>query len=273
MKKGLEKFIEDNREALDKNMPDPAVLDRILQQMNVVPETKERKGIIIPFRTLRWAAAALVLSTVGVTVYKMQSQPVVRVAFAPPAAKNTASHLGIDTVANQHHEQTTAITLPETTNMDAVDRDIAQRKTALLTKFSNNSMASRKLIFLTGLHDMDSPAKRITAVAQAGGFKMVGQDIIKALLNTLNNDPNTNVRLAALDGLARFYHETYIRRQLIASLKTQENPTVEIALIELLTRMKEVAVLDQLDKIVANDSTMTAVKDCAYSGIFKLRKT
>jgi len=156
--------------------------------------------------------------------------------------------------------------------MEKVDRDIAQQKSTLLTKYNNNTQ-TRKLVMLASLRDMDSPARRITAVSQSSEYKMAGRDIVSALLGTLNNDPNTNVRLAALDGLARFYHEAYIRKQLIASLKAQKNPTVQIALIELLTRMKETAVLTELDKIVSSDTTINAVKDCAYSGMFKLRKS
>jgi hypothetical protein len=273
MKSGLEKFIADNSEDLDNKTPDPAVLGRILQQMQASPEVevKQPKGILIPLRTLQWAAAAIVILACGIVFYTIRQHPDEQVA-TNPLPKKTITRLYTDT-ADSHVAQTAATPLPATKNRDAVDREIAQRKNALLARFTSNNQASQKLMMLASLKDMDSPAKRITAVAQAGDFKMVGHDITTALLNTLNNDPNTNVRLAALDGLARFYRETYIRKQLIASLKTQQNPTLQIALIELLTRMKEAAVLAELDKIVANDSTMTAVKDCAYSGIFKLRKT
>ncbi|RKR85210.1 HEAT repeat protein [Mucilaginibacter gracilis] len=273
MKSGLEKFIEDNSGEMDIKTPNPEVLARILQQMKVKPEAKQRNGILISFSTLRWAAAALVLLACGITLYLAQNHGGQQVASTSLVTKKTITLLHSDTTTDAQPKQTAATDLPDTRNRDEVDRQIAQRKSALLAKFSSDNTASRKLIMLAGLKDMDSPAKRITAVAQAGGFKMVGRDIITALLHTLNNDPNTNVRLAALDGLARFYRETYIRKQLIVALKTQQNPTVQIALIELLTRMKEAAVLAELDKIVASDSTMTAVKDCAYSGIFKLRKS
>jgi hypothetical protein len=272
MKSGLEKFIADNSGELDNKTPDPAVLGRIMQQMKAVPEVKESKGILIPFRTLRWAAAAVVILACGIALYMRQQHADVQVATINHP-KKTITRLYPDTKADSQQTQTAATALPDTKNRDEVDREITQRKNALIVRFESDNKASRKLVMLTSLKDMDSPAKRITALAQASDFKMAGRDVTTALLNTLNNDPNTNVRLAALDGLARFYRETYIRKQLIGSLKTQQNPTVQIALIELLTRMKEAAVLAELDKIVASDSTMTAVKDCAYSGIFKLRKS
>jgi len=277
MKSGLEKFIADNSKELDNRTPDHAILGRILQQMEVKPAAQPRKGIVISFRTLQWAAAAIVLIICGVALYIKHQPANVQVASSHPEIRKTITRTPSDTTETLNAQQVAKTNLPERKNRDAVDRDIAQQKSALLAKFNNNNnnnnTESRKVVMLTSLRDMDSPARRINAVTQAGEFKMAGNDVTAALLHTLNNDPNTNVRLAALDGLARFYRETYVRKQLIVALKTQQNPTVQIALIELLTRMKEAAVLAELDKIVASDSTMTAVKESAYSGIFKLRRS
>ena len=104
-------------------------------------------------------------------------------------------------------------------------------------------------------------------------LKNTGNDIVDALVNTLNTDPNANVRLAALDGLTRFYRDDYVRKKLIASLKKQQDPLVQIALIDLLTRMRESGILSELEKIVNDENTQKAVKDCAYSGIIQLRSS
>jgi hypothetical protein len=45
---------------------------------------------------------------------------------------------------------------------------------------------------------------------------------------------------------------------------------VQIALIQLLVKMKETGVINQLEKMTKDASTMKAVKDEAYSGILKL---
>jgi hypothetical protein len=272
MKGKLEKFIADNSTQMDKHLPDPAVLDRILQQMQAGQQTGRQKGIVISFRTLRWAAAALVLIACGITLYLMQPGSRQQTAAVTATAKKTIMLVSTGTGLTPTGQAQPPAEYP-TKNRDAIDRDIAQHKSQLLARLTANNTETRKIVMLAALRDMDSPAKRLTALAQATNLKMAGSDISQALINTLNTDPNTNVRLAALDGLARFYHEGYIRKELIASLKTQQNPAIQIALIELLTRMKEAAILGELDKIVSNDSTITAVKDCAYSGIFTLRKS
>lgn len=124
-----------------------------------------------------------------------------------------------------------------------------------------------------GLNNMYSPASRISAASEADQFKSAEQDVVDALATTLDSDPNTNVRLAALDGLAQFYQDKHVRKKLIASLKKQQDPLVEIALINLLTRMKESAILRQLKQMVEDDNTLKAVKDCAYSSMFSLRSS
>jgi hypothetical protein len=92
-------------------------------------------------------------------------------------------------------------------------------------------------------------------------------------VQTLNTDPSPNVRLAALDGVAHFYGEGYVRRQLIASLKHQQDPSVEIELINLLTKIKESGILTELEKIVNDQNTRQPVRDCAYSGIMELKSS
>jgi HEAT repeat protein len=158
-------------------------------------------------------------------------------------------------------------------SVDAVDHDLAVRKQALFAKFKTESPASAKHVMFAGLNNMESSASRINAASQSYKLKNTGNDIVDALVNTLNTDPNANVRLAALDGLGRFYRDDYVRKKLMASLKKQQDPLVQIALIDLLTRMRESGILSELEKIVNDENTQKAVKDCAYSGIIQLRSS
>ncbi len=86
----------------------------------------------------------------------------------------------------------------------------------------------------------------------------------------MNEDPNTNVRLAALDALSKFHTEPQVRKVLLDALSTQKDPMVQIALIQLMVKMKEKSVVNDLKKIVDDSETMKAVKDEAYSGILIL---
>jgi len=273
MKNELERFIQKNREHFDNKTPGPVVLGRILQQMQATEDIKP-KGILISFRTIRWAAAILVLVGLGITILLLQNRrdaaTIVRTKVPVTGQnKNTADG------------SLKPATLPEIVknertkrkSIDVVDEDLALRKRELLGKLRGKVLRSEKNVMFAGLNDMNSSATRITAASEALRLKNTGNDIVDALAATLNNDPNANVRLAALDGLARFYQETYVRQKLIASLKNQQDPVVQITMINLLIRMRESGILSELERIVNDQNTQKAVKDCAYSGIFQLRSS
>ncbi len=115
-----------------------------------------------------------------------------------------------------------------------------------------------------------SASQRMQGVNVALSMTKPADAIVNALVKTMNEDQNSNVRLAALEALSKFIHEKEVRTALISSLTKQKDPIVQIALIQLLVQMKEKGVVDDLQKIVDDEGTIQAVKDEAYSGIMKL---
>jgi hypothetical protein len=115
-----------------------------------------------------------------------------------------------------------------------------------------------------------SASQRIQGVNVSLNFNKPDDAIVQALVKTMNEDPNSNVRLAALEALSRFMDEKQVRQELVKSLGKQKDPIVQIQLIQLLVKMKEKGVVDDLQKIVDDEETMHAVKDEAYSAIMKL---
>ncbi|MBV9987077.1 MAG: HEAT repeat domain-containing protein [Chitinophagaceae bacterium] len=259
MNSEFEKFIQENRKAFENREPDPAVLERITEQMRGM---KKKPGILIPLQTLRWAAACLVLIACGATFWIMQKGPaektketagVIKPAVKTPVAEPTQPANREETVANPVTVQKDPVLRRKPQNSNTAPEESSLDKQALFAK----------------LNDMASPSKRLSAASEASS--LIDRDIIDALVKTMNTDPNTNVRLAALESLSRFHRESYVRKQLVAALEKQKDPVVQIELIQLLTRMKETSILKQLDKITQDDNAIKAVKDNAYSGIFTLR--
>jgi HEAT repeat protein len=131
-------------------------------------------------------------------------------------------------------------------------------------------MTATKLMMMSMLDNHQSASQRMQGVNVALNIDKADHDIIKALVKTMNEDPNSNVRLAALEALSKFTSDASVRRALIASLTIQKDPVVQIALIQLMVKMKEREVVKDLQRIVDDNETMKAVKDEAYSGILKL---
>lgn len=115
-----------------------------------------------------------------------------------------------------------------------------------------------------------SASQRIQGVNVSLKFEKADDAIVDALVKTMNEDPNSNVRLAALEALSRFINEKKVRQEIVNSLPKQKDPIVQIQLIQLLVKIKASGVVDDLQKIVEDDETMHAVKDEAYSAIMKL---
>ena len=142
----------------------------------------------------------------------------------------------------------------------AIEEQMKKQKAEM--EFTRNMMSM--------LQNDQSASQRILGVNVAMTVEKADDKIVEVLVKTLNEDPNTNVRLAALEALSRFHQERNVREKLIESLGKQKDPVIQIALIQLMVKMKEKGVVDDLQKIVDDVKTMKAVKDEAYSGILKL---
>lgn len=148
-----------------------------------------------------------------------------------------------------------------------VNRNYQQEKElAALRK----EMQITKQLMMSMIDNPESASQRMKGVNVALGIEKADDDVIQALAKAMNEDRNTNVRLAALEALSKFRHEAPVRKILIDALAKQNDPVVQIALIQMLVQMKESGVVNELHKIIDDDETIQAVKDEAYTGIIKL---
>jgi hypothetical protein len=113
----------------------------------------------------------------------------------------------------------------------------------------------------------ESASERIKAVSYADDMNNPGNDIIDALFNTLNTDDNVNVRLAALDAVNKFSRDHRVRDSLVASLRLQKEPILQIILINILSGQKEKKAKQTIKEILQNKETLAPVKDVAEKGL------
>lgn len=115
-----------------------------------------------------------------------------------------------------------------------------------------------------------SASQRMMGVSVANSIQQADDEITLVLFDVLNEDPNTNVRLSALEALAKFHADPEVKRKLIQSLTIQKEPSVQIALIQLLVQIKEQSIMPQLKDIIEDDQSIKAVRDEAHTAILKL---
>ncbi|MEE9611293.1 MAG: HEAT repeat domain-containing protein [Desulfatiglandales bacterium] len=127
----------------------------------------------------------------------------------------------------------------------------------------------RQLVTLSLLRQ-DSPSERLRGVSFGAKVENPNDEILNALLSTLNSDPNVNVRLAAIDALFMFSSHPQVKSGLIGAIAEQRSPMIQIELIELLVKSGEKSVVDTLRLLLENEEVNPAVKERAQWGIEQL---
>jgi hypothetical protein len=120
------------------------------------------------------------------------------------------------------------------------------------------------------LLDRQSATSRLEGISWSSRVARPDGELLSALVSALNQDPNTNVRLASLDALEKFSGEATVRKALVDSLTVQDSPLVQIALIDALVHVRDNAVTGQLRKLTADRALNVAVRQRAQWGLEKL---
>ncbi|KPK95941.1 hypothetical protein AMJ80_02800 [bacterium SM23_31] len=123
-----------------------------------------------------------------------------------------------------------------------------------------------QLVMLSMLQQ-PSPSSRLQGINWIDMFDQPGEPVLDALITTLDADPNINVRLASVDALLRFAYIDKIRLRLIESLEKQESPIVQIALIDLITKLDEKRAINVFKRMLDKENLDTMVRYKLESGI------
>ena len=115
-----------------------------------------------------------------------------------------------------------------------------------------------------------SASKRLEAVQSAAELPKADAQILAALAERLANDPQMNVRLAAVRALTHFGKDEQVRNVLLAALNRQTDPMIQIAIIDALVAWNENRAIPELYKLSTQDSLQMVVKQRAEQGIGQL---
>ncbi|MCP4219367.1 MAG: hypothetical protein GY765_32330 [bacterium] len=120
------------------------------------------------------------------------------------------------------------------------------------------------------LLEQPSPSRRLKGLQVGAGVKEPRPRLLEALLNTLDTDPNVNVRLSAVDALYLFAGTPMVRKGITESLARQKSPLIQVALIDLLHQMREKRAIDALKALMKVENLNPAVKEHAQTALKSL---
>ena len=125
----------------------------------------------------------------------------------------------------------------------------------------SHEISELKEMMMLSMLEKESATDRLKAVNLTQGMDQASIKVTSALLQTLNNDENVNVRLAALDALKPFTKDSQIREALIRSIANQKSPLVQVAMAELMVALQEKAAVGELQKLLKDSETPSDIKE------------
>jgi hypothetical protein len=120
------------------------------------------------------------------------------------------------------------------------------------------------------LLNQSSSSQRLKGLTFSANLENPDSEILQTLLNTLNSDPNVNVRLSAVDALYLFADHRPVREGLIQSLHKQTSPMVQMALIDLMVQIREKQAVRSLKQLLQDKNLNPEVQRRARLSIKEL---
>ncbi len=114
---------------------------------------------------------------------------------------------------------------------------------------------------MMALLEKESSRDRLKAVKISNEMTDASGPVIEALLRTLNNDENVNVRLAAIEALADFSQNPKVRKGLIDAIQYQDSPMVQLTLAELMVFLQDKRSVDEFKNLMDKKEIPPEIKD------------
>jgi hypothetical protein len=124
-----------------------------------------------------------------------------------------------------------------------------------------------KNLMIVNMLKQQSASKRLMAVNYAEELDILMPQTVDALLYSLNNDKNVNVRLAALGTLSKYSFDPVIRTELIRAFYNEKEPVLQLNMINLMILLDEKSSADILRKLASDEQTQESVREQARKGL------
>jgi len=124
-----------------------------------------------------------------------------------------------------------------------------------------------KNLMILSLLKQQSASKRIQAASYAEKLEDLQPEVMDALLQSLNTDQSTNVRLASLEALSKYTDNPFIRTELVKAFDQESDPVIQVNMINLMVLLNEKSSAQILQRLLDDDNTELIVKDQARKGL------
>jgi uncharacterized membrane protein len=130
------------------------------------------------------------------------------------------------------------------TKIEMLSSEVQEMKQMMMLSMLENPMAT----------------ERLKAVSYTQELNTVDDQVIDALLTTLNFDQNENVRLVTLEALIQLADNPKVREGLVQSLLKQESPLMQVALADAMVKLQEKRSVKQFKQMLQKENLNESVK-------------
>ena len=263
----MKAFVEQHRQEFDHLEAPVLQLDQLKRRMQSVPEV--RKSSSFKLNVNRWLVAASILMTITCAWLFFYSND-----KESPAVKLTKNNTTATEGAHVNNERKNIGENPiakvpaSTGKREAKPLLIADVYKAKHKDHVNESLED----LYARLKDSTSASSRLLAILEIEKEDRIDDELLQMLALTLNHDKNTNVRLAALSLMEKANYDGRVSSLLVSSLDGQDDPVVQLGLVSILGKTKNIDINDKLESLASSPDTFAAVRDEAYSILLKENK-
>ena len=128
-----------------------------------------------------------------------------------------------------------------------------------------------QLVGYSLLQDQQRPANdRLRGVLASSTIENPNDKILNDLIGSLALDPSANVRLRALEALYPHADQDVVRAGVLASLPREQNPLVQVSMIDFLAAARDREAAPALEKLSSSNNADPSVRDAAKRALTQL---
>jgi hypothetical protein len=140
-----------------------------------------------------------------------------------------------------------------------------------IKKLQSQVSTMGQLVGYSLLQQQSRPANdRLRGVLTSATLENPNDNTLNELIGALATDPSANVRLRALEALYPHADQEVVRAGVLASLPREQNPLVQVSMIDFLAATRDREAAPALEKISASTAADPSVRDAAKRALTQL---
>lgn len=128
-------------------------------------------------------------------------------------------------------------------------------------------MAEMKKMMMFSMLNRTSVSERLQAVQYLQGLVSEDDQVLTAMLEVFERDPNVNVRLATLDALSYATGDERVREGLINSIRQEDSPVIQLALVDVVVSRKMERAIEPLRDLLERPDLNMTVRNRVNEGL------